>query len=86
MCESWETEEVVWKLSDSCHLRALRQGCYSILIIVLPPSFLVTVFDRAVVFNGDLSQWDVASVTRMPASKSIRVVVNEPTRLELMLL
>ncbi len=75
----WETEGVVWKLSDSCHQRALRQGCYSILIRVLPPSFLVTVFDRAVVFNGDLTQWDVASVTTVRTSKSIRVVENQST-------
>jgi hypothetical protein len=38
------------------------------------PSFLATVFEEASTFNGDLSQWDVATVTSMSWSKSIRVV------------
>ncbi len=38
------------------------------------PSFLATVFRFASAFNGDLSQWDVATVTSMSRSKSIRIV------------
>jgi surface protein len=37
------------------------------------PSFLATVFADASAFNGDLSQWDVAIVTDMSGSKSIRI-------------
>ncbi len=41
------------------------------------PSFLVTVFESASVFNRDLNQWDVAKVTTMHGSKSIRIVEND---------
>ena len=41
------------------------------------PSFLVTVFGFASAFNGDLSQWDVASVTDMNGSKPTRIVEND---------
>ncbi len=41
------------------------------------PSCLVTVFDRAYVFNGDLNQWDVAKVTSMYQSKSICILEND---------
>ncbi len=41
------------------------------------PSFLATVFYRASVFDGDLSQWDVATVNDMSWSKSIRIVEND---------
>ena len=68
-------------------------GCWSILIRVLPsafvflrvdcecnrPSFLATVFADASAFDGDLSQWDVAKVTDMSWSKSIRIVENDLT-------
>jgi surface protein len=37
---------------------------------------LVTVFFYASAFNGDLSQWDVAAVTDMGYSKSIRILEN----------
>ncbi len=37
------------------------------------PSFHVTVFQSASAFNGDLNQWDVATVTDMSYSKSIRI-------------
>ncbi len=43
------------------------------------PSFLATVFAEASAFNGDLSQWDVAKVTDMSGSKSIRIVENDLT-------
>ena len=43
------------------------------------PSFLATVFYQASAFDGDLSQWDVAKVTDMSASKSIRIVENDLT-------
>ena len=50
------------------------------------PSFLGTVFADSYDFNGDLSRWDVANVTSMSESKSIRVVENDLTFRELMLL
>jgi surface protein len=40
-------------------------------------SFLATVFANASAFNGDLSQWDVATVTDMSWSKSIRIGEND---------
>jgi surface protein len=43
------------------------------------PSFLATVFSSAYVFNGDLSQWDVATVTDMSESKSICTEENDLT-------
>jgi surface protein len=50
-------------------------------IIFLPyePSFLATVFSFCYEFNGDLKQWDVAKVTDMSGSKSIRIVENDLT-------
>jgi hypothetical protein len=50
------------------------------------PSFLGTVFSQASAFNGDLSQWHVAKVADMSQSKSIRLLENGLTRLELVLL
>jgi surface protein len=44
------------------------------------------VFEDASAFNEDLSQWDVAKVTTMGRSKSIRIVENDLTWRELMLL
>jgi hypothetical protein len=41
------------------------------------PSFLATVFRSAFAFNGDLNQWDVATVTTMQYSKSIRILEND---------
>ncbi len=41
--------------------------------------FLATVFSGASAFNGDLNQWDVAQVTTMQSSKSIRIVENDLT-------
>ena len=43
------------------------------------PSFLVTVFAGSSTFDGDLSKWDVAKVTRMSDSKSIRIAENDLT-------
>jgi hypothetical protein len=43
------------------------------------PFFLATVFRSAAAFNGNLSRWDVATVTSMPSSKSIRIVENDLT-------
>jgi hypothetical protein len=43
------------------------------------PSFLVKVFQNAIAFNGDLSQWDIASVSDMNGSKSILIVENDLT-------
>ncbi len=50
------------------------------------PSFLATVFSYNSAFNGDLNQWDVAKVTTMVQSKSIRIVENALTWHEVMLL
>ncbi len=41
--------------------------------------FLATVFFRASAFNGDLNQWNVATVTNMYRSKSIRILANALT-------
>ena len=41
------------------------------------PSFLATVFRSASAFNGDLNKWDVATVSTMSSSKSIRIVAND---------
>ena len=67
-------------------------GCHSILIPVssaffscallvnvIGHLFLATVFRSTNAFNGDLNQWDVAKVTTMAASKSIRIVENDLT-------
>ncbi len=50
------------------------------------PSFHATVFYFAVAFNGDLNQWDVAKVTTMSFSKSIRILENDLSWCEIMLL
>jgi surface protein len=42
-------------------------------------SCLAIVFGYASAFNGDLNQWDVAKVTAMSYSKSIRIVENNFT-------
>ncbi len=39
--------------------------------------FLAAVFDRASAFNGNLNEWDVAKVTTIHGSKSIRIVGND---------
>ncbi len=44
-----------------------------------PPSMLATVFYMAEAFKGDLNQWNVAKVTDMSSSKSIRIVANNLT-------
>ena len=43
------------------------------------PSFFATVFYDASAFNGDLSQWNVASVTDMSRSKSISILEKDLT-------
>jgi surface protein len=43
-------------------------------VIGLLSSFHATVFYGASAFNGDLNQWDVAEVTIMSGSKSIRIL------------
>jgi hypothetical protein len=50
------------------------------------PSVVATVFDEASSFNGDLNYWDVATVTDMSFSKSIRIVESDLTGREFMLL
>ena len=41
------------------------------------PSVLATVFLMASSFNGDLNKWDVATVSDMSYSKSLRIVAND---------
>ena len=57
--------------SDVCNLQNVlpSSGFLSILLRVLRPSFVATVFAWASAFNGDLNQWDVAKVTDMSYSK-----------------
>ena len=43
------------------------------------PSFFATVFRYASAFNGNLSQWNVASVTTMSYSKSISILEKDFT-------
>jgi hypothetical protein len=47
------------------------------------PSCLATVFSNACAFNGDLNQWNVATVTAMSTSKSVRILENDLTWREL---
>ncbi len=47
---------------------------YALTVNVIGLLFFVTVFRSASVFNGDLSQWDVAKVTNMNESKSIIIL------------
>jgi hypothetical protein len=42
------------------------------------PSFLATVF-QWVPFNGDLNKWNVAKVTNMGGSTSLRILKNDLT-------
>ncbi len=90
-------EEWCW-WSDACNLKNVYllwavtvfwSGFLRLLVLRVDcesnrPSFLVTVFDGASAFNGDLDQWDVAKVTTMNGSKSIRIVENYVTWRELM--
>ncbi len=50
------------------------------------PFYLATVFYGASAFNGTLDQWDVATVTSLGGSKSIRIMANDLTWRELTLL
>jgi hypothetical protein len=58
-------------------------GCLRVDCECNRPSFLAKVFQDASAFNGDLNQWDVAKVTLMESSKSIRIVANDLTGREL---
>ncbi len=52
-------------------------GCHSscaLTVHVIGLLVFATVFFSASAFNGDLHQWDVAEVTDMYRSKSIRIV------------
>ena len=61
------------------------QGCVSPFfscgcrVNVIGLLFLATVFYSASIFNGDVNQWDVAKVTDMNSSKSIRMLENDLT-------
>ena len=47
---------------------------YALTVNVIGLLFFATVFEYASAFNGDLSQWNVASVTSMSYSKSIIIL------------
>ena len=72
---------VEWCNRGFFHLLFLRVDCEC-----NRPSFLATVFEIASAFNGDLKQWNVATVTDMAYSKLIRIVENDFTWREFMLL
>ena len=52
---------------------------YALTVNVIGLLFLATVFGYASAFNGDLNQWDVAKVSTMNSSKSIRILENDLT-------
>ncbi len=78
VCLLWAVT-VFW--SGSLGLLFLRVDCEC-----NRPSFLAKVFSQASAFNSDLSTWDVAKVTTMSNSKSIRILKYYLTWRELMLL
>ncbi len=90
----WETEGVVWKFTSIHYMKSIRmfEGAFFRLLFLRVgcqcnrPSFLVTVFATASIFNRDLNQWDVAIVANMQGSKSILILENDLTRRELILL
>ena len=57
------------------HLSFLARGRVNVIGL----NFLATVFYSASTFNGDQKQWDVAEVTNMYGSKSIRMLENDLT-------
>jgi hypothetical protein len=73
-CWSGDVCHSIFIQSLSFRLLFLRVDCKNNRL-----SFLVTVFDGERAFNRDLNQWDVAEVTRMPFSKSIRILENDVT-------
>ncbi len=73
------TEVIFW--SGFFHLLFLRIDCGC-----NGPSCLVTVFQSAYAFNGELNQWDVSKVSGFSDSKSMRMVENDLTWCELLLL
>jgi surface protein len=76
-CRSFEECFVFFGLSPYCLIRGffLRPFCSCALTVhVIGLLVFATVFYEAFAFNGDLNQWDVAKVTDMSNSKSIRIV------------
>ncbi len=65
--------------SDVCNLKNVRLLLLRVDRECNRPFFLATVFQSASAFNGDLSQWDVATVFTMQQSKSIRIGGNDLT-------
>ncbi len=60
-------------LFDQRVLLGLSVSCALTVHVIYLPVF-ASVFWGASAFNGDLNQWDVAKVTDMSSSKSIRIV------------
>ncbi len=96
---SWVWYGMVWwgdvcNLKNVCLLWAVTvfwSGSFGLLFLRVDcecnrPSFLAKVFNQASAFNSDLSSWDVAQVTTMSNSKSIRILEYYLTWRELMLL
>ncbi len=77
-CLSFEESFAFFGLSQYYLIRGffLRAFCSCALTVhVIGLIVFATVFERASAFvNGDLNQWDVAKVTSLYASKSIRIV------------
>jgi hypothetical protein len=61
----------VCKLKKVCLRSELFRLVYCSSTVIIISLFFATVFRGALVFNGDLHQWDVAKVTNMGGSKSI---------------
>jgi surface protein len=79
----------LWRLGAKVRVRLETDGvCVEVVFCLLwavflrvdcacnRPSYFATVFYGVSAFNGDLNQWNVASVTTMRSSKSIRTVEN----------
>jgi hypothetical protein len=90
--EKWVIEDVRMRRyvrkgdGTYCNVEELRgfmswcirtSGCACVDCVCNLPSFFATVFVLADAFNGDLNQWDVAKVTTMQSSKSIRILEND---------
>ncbi len=81
VCLLWAVT-VLWLEGSSFRLLFLRALTLNVIGFLV---LLATVFESASAFNGDLSKWDVAKVTTISGSESIRIVENDLTWRELML-
>jgi hypothetical protein len=78
-CLSFEESFAFFGLAQYCLIRGffLRAFCSSALTVhAIGPLVFATAFYMATAFEGVFNQWDVAKVTNMYRSKSIREVSN----------